>query len=427
MKNKIRLQKFFEFKKSHLEPINSFKIKDTLHPKVWDGYDIDQYVLDSLLQIGRDFYKSTDLEAEILDIVLCGSLTNYNWSDKYSDFDLHIIIDYKEVNDDLVLVEKVCDLSKKKWNWEHNIKLRGFDVEVAIQDNNDLDVAIKEGRMGGVYSLMNEEWIKKPKRVNFVPDKKLLSEKAKTIMMEVDLIRDMVKDGGLPYEDIKEKIKTVWDKIKKMRESSLEEEGEYGIGNLLFKLLRRNGYIGKIIKLKQKSYDQQFESRHFKYFLFDKISDEEATEVFGFNRDDIDDFVLGDIIDDLGEYFEVSVNFNLNNGYVSKFPELKRGDKIICEIHFYVSEKFKHLSDSYYVEMMSGCRKIKTDLLITDGGESLVDLIKSGINLDFFQNLGFNVEIRESDSFNWGFNRHQEADVVYGGSFISFFIKKIIE
>ena len=36
------------------------------------------------------------------------------------------------------------------------------------------------------------------------------------------------------------------------------KSGELSIGNLVFKLLRRNGYIEKIMDLKRKSYDKQF-------------------------------------------------------------------------------------------------------------------------------------------------------------------------
>ena len=43
----------------------------------------------------------------------------------------------------------------------------------------------------------------------------------------------------------------MWDKIKNYRKSGLESEGgEFSIGNLVFKLLRRNGYIEKMIELK---------------------------------------------------------------------------------------------------------------------------------------------------------------------------------
>jgi len=112
------------------------------------------------------------------------------------------------------------------------------------------------GRIGGVYSLMKDKWIKKPEKVDFEPDVKLIGEKGKTIMMEVDDIQEMVDE--LNYEEVKDRIKKVWDKIKTLRERALEEEGEFGIGNLVFKLLRRNNYIGKIMKMKQKAYDEQF-------------------------------------------------------------------------------------------------------------------------------------------------------------------------
>jgi hypothetical protein len=36
-------------------------------------------------------------------------------------------------------------------------------------------------------------------------------------------------------------------------------EEEYSVGNLLFKLLRRNVYVSKIMELKKYAYDKQFE------------------------------------------------------------------------------------------------------------------------------------------------------------------------
>lgn len=252
------LYKFFEFKEVDMDPVKSFHLKDELNPDVWDKSDINSEVREKLLKIGEDFYASTDLEAEVIDIVLCGSLCNYNWDKKYSDYDLHIIINYEDINEDIKLVEKLCDLSKKLWNEQHDIKVKGYEVEVAIQDNGVLKMAIKNGRMGGVYSLLNDKWVKKPEKVEFEPDEDLIREKSKSIMMEVD---DILEKSDEKYPKIKEKIKKVWDKIKTLRERSLSEEGEFGIGNLVFKMLRRNNYLGKIMDLKRNSYDKQFE--HF--------------------------------------------------------------------------------------------------------------------------------------------------------------------
>ena len=40
-----------------------------------------------------------------------------------------------------------------------------------------------------------------------------------------------------------------------MRKKSLEIEGEMGVGNLAFKVLRRTEYMGKLIELKNAIYD----------------------------------------------------------------------------------------------------------------------------------------------------------------------------
>ena len=111
--------------------------------------------------------------------------------------------------------------------------------------------------MGGVFSLLNNDWIKKPEKIEFEPDEKLISEKAKTIMMQVDDVEKESEEDK--YEAFDSKISKVWKKIKDFRQSGLESEsGEYSVGNLVFKLLRRNGYIGKIMEMKRKVYDNQF-------------------------------------------------------------------------------------------------------------------------------------------------------------------------
>lgn len=256
----MKIQKYFEFKKNSLEPVKSFRIKDNLDSKLWDGLELDSKVRKDLLRIGEDFFDSTDIKAPIVDIVLCGSLCNYNWSEKYSDFDLHIIVNFDEIDEDYELAEKLCDLSKKKWNWEHDIKIKGYDVEVAIQDNKELYKEMKAGKMGGVFSLKNNEWIKIPKKVNFVPNENLIKIKAKNFMLEIDDIEKESKTKD--YDSIKNRIKKVWDKIKKIRKESLDEEGEYGLGNLVFKTLRRNEYLTKIVNLKTSTYDKQFENKN---------------------------------------------------------------------------------------------------------------------------------------------------------------------
>ena len=253
----MKLNKFFEFVQDDFEPIKSFYIKDELNDKIWNNFDLDSDVRRNLLRIGQDFFEGTDIKTDVIDIVLCGSLCNYNWSERYSDYDLHIIVNLKDIDNDVEIAEKLCDYAKKMWNSQHDIKIKGYEVEVAIQDEDDMKASIKAGRMGGVFSLMKNEWIKKPQKVEFEPDEKLIRMKAETVMESIDDLETQVEEDK--YEHFKEKIDKVWKKVKDFRKSGLESEsGEFSIGNLVFKLLRRNGYVGKVVKMKNQAYDKQF-------------------------------------------------------------------------------------------------------------------------------------------------------------------------
>jgi hypothetical protein len=247
----MKLVKYFEFNQQDLEASKSFRVKDELNPKIWDDFKIDDEVREDLLKIAQDFYASTGLEADVEDIVLTGSLANYNWSEKYSDYDLHILIDFTKVNDAIELVKKYVDSAKSVWNKEHDIKIKGYEVEVYIQDISE------PHKSTGVFSLLNNKWNVKPEEFDFEPDEDMIAEKGKSVMMMVDELEEQVDEDK--YDAFIEKVQKVWEKVKNYRKSGLDSEGgELSMGNLVFKFLRRNGYVGKIIDLKRKSYDNQF-------------------------------------------------------------------------------------------------------------------------------------------------------------------------
>ena len=247
----MKLIKYFEFNQGDLDAVKSFRVKDELNPKIWTDFEINSEVREDLLKIAQDFYGSTDLQADVDDIILTGSLSNYNWSEKYSDYDLHILINFTQVNESVELVKKYADSVKKIWNDAHDIKIKGYEVEVYIQDVSEPHTST------GVFSLLNNKWKVKPERVEFEPDEDMIEEKGKSVMMLVDDLEEEVDEDK--YESFLEKLQKVWDKVKNYRKSGLESEGgELSLGNLVFKLLRRNGYIEKIMKLKKKSYDIQF-------------------------------------------------------------------------------------------------------------------------------------------------------------------------
>ena len=247
----MKVNKYYEFVQADLEPVKSFHLKDELNPKVWDKFEINEEVREDLLRIAEDFYTSTTLDADVKDIVLTGSLSNYNWSEKYSDYDLHILIDFTKVNEDVELVKKYVDAAKNNFNKEHDIHIKGYEVEVYIQDISE------EHKASGMFSLLNNKWIVKPKKIDFEPDEEQIKEKGKSVMMSIDDLEDEIDEDK--YEKFIDKINKVWEKIKNYRKSGLDSEGgEFSTGNLVFKLLRRNNYIGKIMKLKRQAYDKQF-------------------------------------------------------------------------------------------------------------------------------------------------------------------------
>lgn len=246
------IQKFFEYVVGKYEPIKSFYLKDELNPKVWPDGDekVDRSIREDLLEIAKDYFENLEINAKLQDIVLTGSLANFNWSE-YSDFDLHLIFDFGEVNEDEELVRKFLDAVEKVWKLQHDITIEGYEVELYCQDSK------QDHFSTGQYSLVEDKWLVKPSREKFVPDEELIKRKAEQIMSSIeDLENDLEENES--YELISAKLKKVWKKIKDSRKAGLEREGEYSVENLVFKLLRRNGYIGKILDVKRKAYDKQF-------------------------------------------------------------------------------------------------------------------------------------------------------------------------
>lgn len=251
------MKKLFEYSKQDLTPIDSFDIQKTLNTKVWikskdsKEEELVPSIRENLLAIADDYISTLAFELNYTDICLVGSLANYNYSE-YSDFDLHIIADYKKINSDITLVEAYLDLHKKNWNDKYNIKILGYDVELYVQNSTE------EFHSNGIYSISKNEWVKYPSKINFTIDKKEIEKKAIDIMEDVDDISKQLNQEP-DYDDIENNVKKVWKKIKKYRKDGLDtKEEEYSIGNLVFKFLRRNGYIGKIIDIKKQLKEQKY-------------------------------------------------------------------------------------------------------------------------------------------------------------------------
>jgi len=222
------------------EILKSFSLKETLNPEVWDNYeDVEKSELKpnirkALLKIAEKFIDYLGDDVFVDDITLTGSLANFNWS-KFSDFDLHILIDFQQYEKESEVYKKLYDARKFIFNESHNIKIRGYDVELYAQDIEEPHTS------SGLYSVMKNEWLNKPKK-EFSPfDKKVLVEK---IDCWVEKIKKTIESSS---ESKLEKLQTLKDKIKEYRKSGLDKDGELSYENLVFKFLRRAGWIEKLI------------------------------------------------------------------------------------------------------------------------------------------------------------------------------------
>jgi len=134
------------------EVINSFNIQDTLVADVWEDNKLKPEIREKLLVIAQDFFDSLELpEGTILkDIKLTGSLANYNWS-KFSDVDLHLVLDYSQIADNEEFARDYFLAKKSIWNQTHDIDMFGYPVEVYVEDENDDHTA------SGLYSILNDD------------------------------------------------------------------------------------------------------------------------------------------------------------------------------------------------------------------------------------------------------------------------------
>jgi len=249
-------EELIEGKKKDKQIVKSFETKETLSDQIFEErkghFVMRDEIKKRLLEISNDFIESLGFEFFIHDVVLTGSLANYNWS-QYSDVDLHILIDFDELDkdskkDSIVLhsiMKEFFDAKKNVWNEKHEIKIKGYDVEIYVQDVNEEHIS------SGVYSILHNKWVLEPKKDKPNIDDRKILEKGEEFGKKIDRLIQTPKDITIDQlEDLRKKI-------KEFRQSGLESGGEYSYENLTFKLLRRNGYIQKLLRLKTQLTDKK--------------------------------------------------------------------------------------------------------------------------------------------------------------------------
>lgn len=237
---------------------------DELNPKFWtkkarrDGssdWELDRGVRTKLLRIAKDFskkFEDTIGKFKIVDIQLTGSLANYNYT-KYSDLDVHVLIDFDKIDSPKKVLKSAIDGIRFVWNLRHDIRIRGHEVETYMQDSDEPHVA------SGLYSLMDDEWITKPEFNPPIVDADDVRTKFEGIAFDINKLEQKLIKNTKIDKDAKllfERAGKLKDKIMKMRKEGLSEEGEFSIGNLVFKKLRNEGYIERLIDIISGAYDK---------------------------------------------------------------------------------------------------------------------------------------------------------------------------
>jgi cation transport regulator ChaB len=220
---------------------DAVKFHNRLNPGLWNSDEtLRPEVRDKLLEIASDFQEFlgvSDLEVE--DITISGSNAAYSYT-PHSDIDLHLVVRKPESHDEVY--QELFNAKKYQYNDEHDIRIRGADVELYVQDVQ------QPHHSAGIYSILNNEWVIEHKQSEPKIDKKKILNKGEEFSKLIDELNDRASKG----EDVMKQVNTLKDKIKKFRQCGLEKGGEYSYENLTFKLLRRNGYIERLMSIKSK-------------------------------------------------------------------------------------------------------------------------------------------------------------------------------
>lgn len=255
-------------------------IHDRLNSKFWSGMNGERFntdASDNLKTVVQDFFNDLKLEgASLEDITLTGSLANYNYT-KFSDIDIHLLVDFSKIDENTELVREYFNAKTSNWNKKHNITVFGYEIELYVQDINE------DHHSTGIYSLMNEEWLVQPNRVEPEVDEKMVKRKANSFIDMIERAEDLYDEKK--YLDAHKFAKKLVKKIKKFRQSGLEDKGEYSYENLTFKYLRNKEHMKLLFDLRDKSYDKDMSlkgkfSKKFKIF----IDIDEVEEKSGFHR-----------------------------------------------------------------------------------------------------------------------------------------------
>ena len=218
--------------------LNEYETQSQLNPKLWDGEQLHPKLRVGFIKIAKAFYNFLDTDAPIKDILLIGSSANYNWTE-HSDIDLHVLINYLDVNDNYHVVNELMYAKKRIWNENYPLTYKGMNIELYAQDSQQ-----EMHSTVGVYSIMQGKWLKKPSSETISVDDDAIEQKAQPYAYEIDKLNPT--DSAIEYQ-----IQSLKQRLKHLRQIGLDAEGEYSVENMAYKYLRNKGYLERLKELEK--------------------------------------------------------------------------------------------------------------------------------------------------------------------------------
>jgi hypothetical protein len=221
-----------------VEFIKGFDEHQKLNPKLWDGDDLKPEVKEALINIAQVFKDFIDIDVPVIDLQITGGQVTYHYTE-HSDLDLHLILDYDQIECDQE-VKELLDSKRLLFKQKHNINIYGIPVEPGTEN-------VKEPTVSSAWSLKTDSWIRQPKNYSGKIDHKEIKKQSLQWMKIID--------GVLTQNDLimAQKVLKI---LRKYRKLGLKQTGEYGVENLVYKTLRNNKTLEKLVNFVDSKSDQ---------------------------------------------------------------------------------------------------------------------------------------------------------------------------
>jgi hypothetical protein len=238
---------------SELFDYNTFDLKKKLCPYIFHiNTKMFAEVSSNITSIAINFFKFLNLDwvndVEILDIQLVGSLAGYNWSELYSSLEIHILIDFNKISSSKDLLESDFWSSKEAYKEKHNLSIKGFPIDLQIQDINDNTFS------DGVYSVKRGRWLKHPIKREILLNKRKINGIVSKIAREIqDAISKYRENKFDISEDMSNDIKDDIIALQKLGKKNGQMSSEF----FAYNLINRGGLLSKVSNLEKNLFDKK--------------------------------------------------------------------------------------------------------------------------------------------------------------------------